>query len=100
MERLLQLFSQEVLRTDIAGMPLEWIDYRDAVRLYHTGQVAYACGLPLYRVRGGFSALTGLRSHGEHERCSEYAICSDGATRGQRCTKHFVPTSKPLLQLR
>ena len=29
--------SQEVLRTDVAGMPLEWIDYRDAVTLYHHG---------------------------------------------------------------
>ena len=25
--------SQQVLRTDVAGMPLEWIDYREAVRL-------------------------------------------------------------------
>ena len=39
--------SQEILRTDVSGMPLEWIDYRDAVRLYHTEQVAYACGTPL-----------------------------------------------------
>ena len=36
--------SQEVLRTDISGMPLEWIDYRDAVRLYFMGQVAYSFG--------------------------------------------------------
>jgi 5-methylcytosine-specific restriction endonuclease McrA len=55
-------FSQQVLRTDIAGMPLEWIDYRDAVRLYYTGQVAYTCGTPLYRIFGGVSAATGLRS--------------------------------------
>lgn len=54
--------SQEVLRTDVAGMPLEWIDYRDAVRLYHTKQVAYACGSSIYTVKGGFSARTGLRS--------------------------------------
>ncbi len=54
--------SQEVLRTDVAGMPLEWIDYRDAVRLYHTEQVAYACGKSIYTVRGGINALTGLRS--------------------------------------
>ena len=33
--------AQQVLRTDASGMPLEWIDYRDAVRLYHTEQVAY-----------------------------------------------------------
>ncbi|MEJ2382139.1 MAG: HNH endonuclease, partial [Gammaproteobacteria bacterium] len=43
-------------------MPLEWIGYQDAVRLYHTGQVAYACGSLLYRVRGGCNARTGLRS--------------------------------------
>lgn len=54
--------GQQVLRLDISGMPLEWIDYRDAVRLYHTEQVAYACGSLLYRMRGGVNAGTGLRS--------------------------------------
>jgi 5-methylcytosine-specific restriction endonuclease McrA len=54
--------TQEVLRTDVAGMPLEWIDYRDAVRLYHTGQVAYACGSLIYEIRGGVNAASGLRS--------------------------------------
>ena len=54
--------SQQVLRTDIAGMPLEWIDYRDAVRLYYLEQVAYSCGSLLYRVQGGISARTGQRS--------------------------------------
>ncbi len=43
-------------------MPLEWIDYRDAVRLYHTGQVAYACGTLLYRLHGGINAASGERS--------------------------------------
>ena len=43
-------------------MPLEWIDYRDAVRLYHTEQVAYACGSVLYRLHGGTNAVSGLRS--------------------------------------
>lgn len=54
--------SQQVLRTDVAGMPLEWIDYREAARLYHTEQVAYSCGTRLYSVFGGHSALTGERS--------------------------------------
>ena len=54
--------SQQVLRTDVAGMPLEWIDYREAVRLYHADQVAYDCGTRLYTVFGGHSALTGIRS--------------------------------------
>jgi len=54
--------SQQVLRTDVAGMPLEWIDYREAVRLYHMGQVAYACGSLLFRLRGGTNARTGQRT--------------------------------------
>jgi hypothetical protein len=55
-------FSQQVLRTDASGMPLEWIDYRTAVRLYYSDQVAYTCGTLLYKVHGGYSAITGLRS--------------------------------------
>ncbi|MCW8846466.1 MAG: HNH endonuclease [Gammaproteobacteria bacterium] len=43
----------------MAGMPLEWVGYRDAVRLYHTEQVVYACGSPLYVLRGGTNARTG-----------------------------------------
>lgn len=54
--------SQQVLRTDVAGMPLEWIDYREAAGLYYSGQVAYACGTRLYTVFGGFSAIDGSRS--------------------------------------
>lgn len=54
--------GHQVLRTDVSGMPLEWIGYQDAVRLYYLEQVAYACGSLLYRVRGGYNARSGLRS--------------------------------------
>jgi 5-methylcytosine-specific restriction endonuclease McrA len=54
--------EQRVLRTDISGMPLEWIGYQEAVRLYHLQQVAYTCGTLLYEVRGGINAATGRRS--------------------------------------
>ena len=54
--------SQQVLRTDVAGMPLEWIDYKEAASLYYSEQVAYACGTLLYTVYGGYSALDGHRS--------------------------------------
>lgn len=54
---------QQVLRTDASGMPLEWVNYQDAVRLYHLGQVAYSCGSLLYRVHGGVCAKTGYRSY-------------------------------------
>ena len=43
-------------------MPLEWIDYRAAASLYYADQVAYTCGSAIYRLRGGYNALTGVRS--------------------------------------
>jgi 5-methylcytosine-specific restriction endonuclease McrA len=54
--------SQLVLRTDVSGMPLEWIDYKEAARLYHQEQVAYTCGSPLFKLYGGVSARSGLRT--------------------------------------
>jgi len=54
--------QQLILRTDISGMPLEWIHFQSAVKLYYTKQVAYTCGTPLLQVRGGINAKTGLRS--------------------------------------
>ena len=54
--------SQLVLRATVSGMPLEWIDYREAARLHTQGQVAWSCGAPLHRLRGGTSAATGLRT--------------------------------------
>lgn len=53
---------QEVLRTDIAGMPVEWIDYQRAAKLQCLGQVSYSLGPMLYRIRGGRCAKTGARS--------------------------------------
>ena len=54
--------TQDVLRTDAAGMPLEWIGYEDAVKLYYLEQVAYSCGTLLYRLHGGICAKTGQQS--------------------------------------
>ena len=58
----LRALSQQVLRTDVAGMPLEWIDYREAARLYHMEQVAYSVGSLLYRLYGGTNARSGQRT--------------------------------------
>lgn len=71
--------SQQVLRTDVAGMPLEWIDYREAVRLYHTEQVAYAVGSLLYTIHGGYSAFTGRRSKVD----VSSIIATHGTSKGQ-----------------
>jgi hypothetical protein len=54
--------QQQVLRTDIAGMPLEWIGYQDAVRLITLGQVSYSLGSTVYRIHGGINALSGQQS--------------------------------------
>ncbi|TVP83807.1 MAG: HNH endonuclease [Thioalkalivibrio sp.] len=77
--------QQQVLRTDASGMPLEWIDYQQAVRLYHGGQVAYTCGTLLYRIRGGISAFTGRQSVVE--------VNSIIATQGTNRTLHrgYIP---------
>jgi len=56
------LLSQQVLRTDLAGMPLEWVSYQAAARLYFLGQVAYSCGNPMILLRGGINARTRLQS--------------------------------------
>ncbi|WP_231940878.1 HNH endonuclease [Acidihalobacter aeolianus] len=76
--------DQRVLRTDAAGMPLEWIDYQDAVRLYHAGQVAYTCGSLLYTLHGGVNSLTGRRS--EVAVHSIVATVGAGRRPGQRYT--------------
>lgn len=54
--------SQQVLRTDAAGMPLDWISYQEAVKCYYSGQVLYSCGNPLYVIHGGICAATGRQS--------------------------------------
>lgn len=54
--------SQQVLRADATGIPLEWVDFKEAVRAYYLGQVAFSLGAPLYKIHGGYSALTGKRS--------------------------------------
>ena len=73
-----------VLRADVAGMPLEWVDYRQAARLYYAGQVAYSCGTQIYTLHGGVNARSGLRT-----RMDVHAII---ATIGvQRRYTHFSP---------
>ena len=58
----MQTFWQQVLRTDVSGMPLEWVNYQDASKLYYSEQVAYSCGEVLYVVHGGVNAKTGTQS--------------------------------------
>ncbi len=80
--------TQQVLRTDVSGMPLEWIDYREAVRLYHAEQVAYDCGTRLYTVFGGYSSIDGRRSRIE----VNSIIATHGTSQGgSRDRGRYVP---------
>ena len=54
--------NQPVLRTDISGMPLEWVGFKRAVNLIMLDQVAYTCGDNALLIRGGVNRVTGDRS--------------------------------------
>ena len=54
---------QQILRTDASGMPLEWIDFRQAVKLHFLDMVAYTLGDQIMTVHGGTNALTRQASH-------------------------------------
>ncbi|MFO7954866.1 MULTISPECIES: HNH endonuclease [unclassified Thioalkalivibrio] len=84
--------EHQVLRTDAAGMPLEWIGLEQAVRLYYTEQVAYTCGSPLYRMRGGVNARTGLRS-----RVEVNSIIATHGTRQSRFNDYIPPLNNTTL---
>ncbi|WP_018874016.1 HNH endonuclease [Thioalkalivibrio sp. ALJ1] len=84
--------EHQVLRTDAAGMPLEWIGLEQAVRLYYTEQVAYTCGSPLYRMRGGINARTGLQS-----RVEVNSIIATHGTRQSRFNDYIPPLNNTTL---
>lgn len=82
--------TQQVLRTDVAGMPLDWVSYKEAVRCYHAGLVLYSVGKVMYRVRGGINSISGLRSVVD--------VHSIIATASETQTKyHHLPTYTPPL---
>jgi len=74
--------DQQVLRTDVTGMPLEWIGYQSAVKLIVLGQVSYALGRVLYHLHGGINARSGHRTqipvnaivatHGSHPNAHKF----------------------------
>lgn len=54
--------NRQILRLNYAGLPIGWITYQTAVRLYCNDQVTYECGDSTLMVRGGINRVTGLRS--------------------------------------
>jgi hypothetical protein len=51
-----------ILRLNIAGQPVEWVAWQDAVCLYARDLVIWTVGDPLVTIRGGRSKLSGETS--------------------------------------
>jgi 5-methylcytosine-specific restriction endonuclease McrA len=51
-----------ILRLDIAGKPVEWVSWQEAVCLYAREIVVWTLGDAVLRVRGGISRITSARS--------------------------------------
>ncbi|MGD9660077.1 MAG: HNH endonuclease [Porticoccaceae bacterium] len=54
--------SLKILRLNLAGQPIEWLDWQTAACLYARELVAWSLGDVIHKVRGGHSRLTGRRS--------------------------------------
>ncbi len=52
----------KILRLNLAGQPIEWVDWQQAVCLYARELVAWSLGDVVHRVRGGFSRFSGCQS--------------------------------------
>lgn len=55
--------SERILRLDITGKPVEWLDWQSAACLYARGLVTWTLGDIIYRLQGGTSRISGQRSH-------------------------------------
>ena len=54
--------TERILRLDVSGAPVEWLDWQDAAGLYSRGLVTWTLGDVIYRLQGGICRATGLRS--------------------------------------
>jgi len=87
--------DQQVLRTDVTGMPLEWIGYQDAVKMIVLGQVQYTLGSVLYRLHGGINARSGRRT--EIEVNAIVATCGSHPNAHQFYDRYTPPLSNRAL---
>ncbi|UTF59358.1 HNH endonuclease [Gilvimarinus sp. DA14] len=54
--------EERILRLNIAGQPIEWLHWQDAVCLYARDLVAWSLGGPVRKVIGGYARCSGVRS--------------------------------------
>ena len=51
-----------ILRLDVAGTPVTWIPWQDAVCLYSRDMIAWTTGESVFTFTGGINRISGLRS--------------------------------------
>ncbi len=54
--------TPKILRLNIAGRPIDWVSWQDAVCLYARDLVQWTLGDPILHIRGGHSRSNGLPS--------------------------------------
>ena len=54
--------APRVLRLNIAGQPVDWVTWQEAVCLYARELVVWTLGEPMLKIRGGHSRLDGTQS--------------------------------------
>lgn len=52
----------QILRLNKAGQPIDWLSWQEAVCLYSRDLVLWTLGDTVFRVRGGYSRITGRRT--------------------------------------
>lgn len=86
--------SQPILRTDVSGIPLEWIDFKRAVTLITLDQVAYTCGEFVMMVRGGTNRFSQCQSKLEVN--SILATCGNSQSFNKAARKNHDRYTPPL----
>jgi hypothetical protein len=54
--------APRILRLNVAGQPVEWVSWQDAVCLYARDLVMWTLGDPILEIRCGHSRFDGLQS--------------------------------------
>lgn len=78
-----------ILRLDVAGTPIRWIPWQDAVCLYSRNLVAWTAGHNAFTFRGGYA-------RGRYERSSitvNSIVAIKHSKRGQHPQRHVPPLS-------
>jgi len=80
-----------ILRLNIAGQPVEWLHWKDAVGMHARDMVAWSLGGVARTVKGGFSRCTGIRSSIDLP-----AIIACGGSQIPRMRTHVALTNQAL----